>query len=68
MADGRRALTAEDQASVYAKMQQFLAEELPYLYLWYPDILSVKNSRLQGFAEINAATAFQFSEQWFVAP
>jgi peptide/nickel transport system substrate-binding protein len=68
MAEGRRALTPEDQASVYGKMQQFLANELPYIYLWYPDILSVKNTRLQGFAALNDSTAFQFSDQWYVTP
>ncbi len=68
MAEGRRALTPEDQADVYGRMQTYLADELPYLYLWYPDIISVKNSKLQGFAEINASTAFQFAAQWYVAP
>jgi len=68
MANGQRALTPEDQAAAYGEMQTYLAEELPYLYLWYPDILSVKNTRLQGFPDINASTAFQFSEQWYVTP
>ena len=68
MADGRRALTQEDQVAAYNAMQEYLAEELPYLYLWYPDIISVKNSRLQGFPEINASTAFQFAAEWYVAP
>ena len=68
MAEGRLALTQEDQAAAYGEMQSYLAEELPYLFLWYPDILSVKNTRLQGFPDINASTAFQFSEQWYVNP
>ena len=68
MAVGRRALTEEEQATAYGEMQDFLAAELPYLYLWYPDIISVKNTRLQGFPEINASTAFQFAERWYVAP
>jgi peptide/nickel transport system substrate-binding protein len=66
MAAGRLALTPEAQEAAYGEMQEFLAEELPYLYLWYPDILSVKNERLQGFPEINAATAFQYAAQWYV--
>ena len=66
MAEGRRALTSEEQIAAYGEMQEFLAEELPYMYLWYPDIISVKNERLQGFPEINAATAFQFAAQWYV--
>lgn len=67
MAEGRRALTPEDQVAAYSEMQRYLADELPYLFLWYPDIISVKNSRIQGFPEINAATAFQFSADWYVA-
>ena len=66
--DGGLPLTEEEQVSAYGEMQDYLAEELPYLYLWYPDIISVKNTRLQGFPEINASTAFQFAEQWYVAP
>jgi peptide/nickel transport system substrate-binding protein len=68
MTDGRRATTDDDQVSVYGEMQVYLAEELPYLYLWYPDILSAVNTRVQGMPEINSATAFQFAADWFVAP
>jgi peptide/nickel transport system substrate-binding protein len=64
---GRRALTLEDQVEAYAAMQTFLAEDLPYLYLWYPDILTAKNVALQGFPEITAATAFQHAVDWYVA-
>lgn len=67
LAAGRLALTPEEQIAAYAEVQQYLAEELPYLYLWYPDIISVKNARLQGFPEINAATAFQHAAQWYKA-
>jgi peptide/nickel transport system substrate-binding protein len=66
MAAGRRALTADDQIDAYGQMQDYLADELPYLYLWYPDILSVKNVRLQGFPAINASTAFQYAAEWYV--
>jgi peptide/nickel transport system substrate-binding protein len=66
LAAGRRALTTEEQIAAYADVQQYLAEELPYLYLYYPDILSVKNTRLQGFPEINASTAFQHAAQWYM--
>lgn len=68
MAEGRRALTQEEQIAAYAEMQSYLAEELPYLYLWYPDIISVKNTRLQGYQGINDATAFQFAADWYVVP
>jgi peptide/nickel transport system substrate-binding protein len=64
---GRRALTLDDQVEAYAAMQEFLADDLPYLYLWYPDILTAKSVTLQGFPEITAATAFQHAVDWYVA-
>lgn len=67
MRAGRRAITLDEQIEAYARMQELLAEELPYLYLWYPDILTAKNVALQGFPEITAATAFQHAVDWYIA-
>lgn len=66
LAAGRRALTPEDQQEAYYALQDYMAVNLPYLYLWHPDIISVKKNTLQGMPEINAATAFQHSELWYV--
>ena len=68
MTAGRRATNEAEQIAIYAEMQAYLAEELPYMYLWYPDILSAVSTRIQGMPEINNATAFQFAAQWYVAP
>ena len=64
---GRRAITEEDQIQAYAAMQEFTSAELPYLFLWYPDILTAKRVALQGFAVINASSAFQHAVDWYVA-
>src|SRR5690606_4271539 len=66
---GRRTggIDARGPVAAYAAMQEFTAEELPYLYLWYPDILTAKNVQLQGFPAITAATAFQFAVDWYIA-
>jgi peptide/nickel transport system substrate-binding protein len=66
MREGRRAITEEEQIAAYDAMQEYLAEELPYLYLWYPDILTAKRVTLRGFPEINASTAFQHAVDWYV--
>lgn len=67
MDEGRAALTLEEQIDAYHRMQALLADELAYIYLWWPDILTAKSVRLQGFPEITASTAFQFSFDWYVA-
>ncbi len=66
MDEGRAALTIEEQIDAYSRMQDLLAEELAYLYLWWPDILTAKSVRLQGFPEITASAAFQHSFDWYV--
>ncbi len=36
--DGRKAKTTEERVQIYNDAQALMAEELPYLYLWYPTI------------------------------
>ncbi|GEM88011.1 peptide-binding protein [Meiothermus granaticius NBRC 107808] len=64
--EGLRATGVQEQVLTYRRIQRLLAEQLPYLYLWYPDILSVRNERVGGMADINTAAAFQYSSDWFI--
>jgi peptide/nickel transport system substrate-binding protein len=64
---GRRAITPEELVAVYAEIQRLAAEELPYLFLWYPDLLTAKRVTLMAFPEISVASAFQHAVGWYVA-
>ncbi len=68
MAKGRAATTEAEQVEVYSQMQEYLAEELPYLYLWYPDTITVRNVRVGGMLDSNNPAAFQYAAEWYVAP
>jgi len=65
---GRAATSLEEQVAVYREAQQLIAQELPYLFLWYPDMIAVKNTRIGGMYDINSAANFQYSFNWFVKP
>ena len=67
VAAGRGATSEEAQIETYREMQAFLAQELPYLYLWYPDIVTVRNVRIEGMLDINNPAAFQYASEWYVA-
>ena len=67
LAAGRKATGEAAQVKVYDQMQQYLAEKLPYLYLWYPDIISVRNVKIKGMLDINSAAAFQYASEWYVS-
>lgn len=63
---GRRATGVQEQVLTYRRVQRLLAEQLPYLFLWYPDVITVRNERIGGMVDINNAAAFQYAVEWFV--
>ena len=67
LAAGRKATGEAAQVKTYDEMQNYLAEKLPYLYLWYPDIISVRNTRIGGMSNLNSAVAFQYASEWYVS-
>lgn len=64
--DGRKASGALARKRVYNEAQTLMANELPYLYLWYPQLIIVKNQRLQGMRGITQAADFQYANEWYV--
>ncbi len=68
MADARRATNLDDQVAVVSTIEKKVANDLPYLFLWYPDMITVRNDKIGGIADINQSTAFQYSVDWFVKP
>ncbi|PID56729.1 ABC transporter substrate-binding protein [candidate division KSB3 bacterium] len=46
---GRRTLDLGERKKIYSNVQKILAEELPYVYLWYPHNIVVMNERVHGF-------------------
>ncbi len=46
---GRRVIQVEERKKIYSDVQKILAEDLPYIYLWYPHNIVVMNERVQGF-------------------
>ncbi len=46
---GRVTVDPEERKKIYSDVQKILAEELPYMYLWYPHNIVVMNERVHGF-------------------
>lgn len=47
---GRLAIDIEERKKIYSEIQKILAEELPYIFMWYPHNIVVMNERVQGFS------------------
>ncbi|MGE5590929.1 MAG: ABC transporter substrate-binding protein [Bacillota bacterium] len=63
---GRAAKTQEERVQIYRDAQKLMAEELPYLYLWYPQTISVRSARVGGMLEAGQSAAFQYANEFFV--
>lgn len=46
---GRKAIANEERKKIYSDIQKILAEDLPYIFLWYPHNIVVLNQRVHGF-------------------
>lgn len=46
MEQGRAAASEEERVKIYQEMQKLTAEELPYLYLWYPQAIIASSKKL----------------------
>ena len=57
--EGRTTLDQEKRKAIYAEVQQIVADELPYINLWYLDNVLVHTRRVKGI-EINPAGNYDF--------
>ncbi len=61
---GRAASDPAVRAAAYQKFQELVAEELPYVYLWWPFEIRAINKRLSGVPDIGLRDAFQYTHEW----
>jgi peptide/nickel transport system substrate-binding protein len=61
---GRASGDPAERARIYEQWQRLVAEELPYLYLWWPFEIRAINRRLSGVPAIGLRDAFQWANEW----
>jgi len=64
LAQGRAASDPADRAKVYARLQQLVATDLPYIYLWWPYEIRAISKRLSGVPAIGLRDAFEYTNAW----
>lgn len=62
---GRRSFDREERRKAYWRIQEILAEEQPYLFLYVPDALPVVHARFKGIEPAPAGITHNFIK-WFV--
>ena len=63
--DGRRTFDIEKRRKAYFRIQEILAEELPYVFLYVPDSLPTVHRRFHGIEPAPIGISYNFIK-WFV--
>lgn len=61
---GRKGTTVQERRRAYMKFQELVAEDLPYLYLWWPNEIRAINRRLKGVPALGLRDALQYTHEW----
>src|SRR5882672_12751793 len=62
---GRATCHQSERVAVYQRIQEILAEDQPYVFLYYPDSLWAVSSRVRGIKPAPAGIDYNFID-WFV--
>ena len=62
---GRLVIDVEERKKIYSEIQKILAEELPYVFMWYPHNIVVMNDKLQGFTLYPDGDFASLQDMWF---
>ena len=63
--EGRRTFDLEKRKKAYFRIQEILAEEQPYVFLYVPEALPVVHNRFRGIAPAPAGITYNFIK-WYV--
>jgi peptide/nickel transport system substrate-binding protein len=63
--EGRRTFDLEERKKAYFRIQEILAEELPYIFLYVPDATPIVHSRFKGIKPSPIGISYNLPK-WFV--
>jgi peptide/nickel transport system substrate-binding protein len=61
---GRRTFDLEERKRIYARFQEILAEEQPYVFLYVPNALPIVHARFRGIVPAPAGISYNFIRWW----
>ncbi|WP_416145233.1 ABC transporter substrate-binding protein [Planococcus koreensis] len=63
---GAQTSDVEERKEIYIEAQKFMAEELPYIFLWYPQEAQVRASNLKGVPDLAFGDALHHIHKWYI--
>ena len=53
--------------AAYNKVQQYMSESLPYIFLWFPKEIDVRTAQLHGLPNLGLRDAMNYADQWWMS-
>ncbi|MGI2327594.1 ABC transporter substrate-binding protein [Planococcus sp. YIM B11945] len=63
---GAQTSDVEERKKVYVEAQKLMAEELPYIFLWYPQEAQVRANNLKGVPDMAFGDALHYIHKWYI--
>lgn len=58
----------EERREIYLELQDYMAETLPYLFLWYPMETAVRRANLEGVPEsLGFGDSLHYIDEWWIS-
>ncbi len=67
LTQGQGAGDLEKRKAIYKELQTYMADKLPYLFLWYPEEVDVISASLKGVPELGLRDAMHYVGEWWMA-
>lgn len=63
---GAQTSDVEERKKIYIEAQKLMAEELPYIFLWYPQEAQVRIDKLKGVPDLAFGDALHYIHEWYI--
>lgn len=61
---GRAESDVDERIEIYREFQEEVAEQLPYLFLWYPSEIQARSAALQGVVDLGLRDNMHYVNEW----
>jgi peptide/nickel transport system substrate-binding protein len=63
---GAQESDVEKRKEIYVEAQKMMAEQLPYIFLWYPQEAQVRVKKLKGVPDLAFGDALHYIHEWYI--
>jgi peptide/nickel transport system substrate-binding protein len=64
LTSGQKTSDTAARKPIYTQLQAYMADNLPYNFLWYPQEIDVLSDNLQGVPDLNLRDAMHYVNEW----